>query len=95
MVMAAMTVIDLTSAGHRHHVRSGILPPSLVLAAATLAIGISGQFTVPVLLIAILAGLCTLQLTLSLRIRPATATATHVAVAGVSSLQPDGANVIR
>ena len=93
-VMAAMTVIDMTSAGHRRHARSGILSPSMVLAAATLAIGISSEFTVPVLLIATLAGLCTLQLTLSLRIRPATAAA-HVAVAGVSSLQPDGASAVR
>ena len=85
-VMAAMTAIDRTSAGHRRHAGSGIVPRSMLLAAATLAIGISGRFTVPVLLIATLAGLCALQLMLSLRAR-AFAVATVVAVV-VSVLLP-------
>ena len=67
-VMAAMTVIGWTSAGRRHHAASGI-PQSIAVAAATLAVGLTGRFTVPVLLIATLAGLCALQLVLSLRTR--------------------------
>jgi hypothetical protein len=35
----------------------------------TLAVGLTGQFTVPVLLIATLASLCTAQLVLALRTR--------------------------
>jgi hypothetical protein len=50
-VVAAMTMIDRTSAGDRRHAESGVVGRSLLLAAATLAIGISGRFTVPVLLI--------------------------------------------
>ena len=60
-VMAAMTVIGWTSAGRRRHAASRI-PQSVAVAAATLAVGLTGRFTVPVLLIATLAGLCVLQL---------------------------------
>ena len=67
-VMAAMTAIGWTSAGRRRHAASG-LPLSVALTAATLAVGLTGRFTVPVLLIATLAGLCALQLALSLRAR--------------------------
>ena len=87
-VMAAMTAIDWTSAGHRRHVASGI-PRNLALAGATLAIGVTGRFTVPVLLVATLAGLCALQLVLSLRARRS-AVATIVAVI-VSALLPHSA----
>jgi hypothetical protein len=87
--MAAMTAIDRTSAGHRRHAGSGIVRRSVVLAAGTLAIGISGWFTVPVVLIATLASLCALQLMLSLRAR-AFAVATAAAVI-VSALLPASA----
>jgi low temperature requirement protein LtrA len=67
-VMAAMTAIDWTSAGHRRQTAARI-PGSVTLAVATLAVGITGRFTVPVVLIATLAVLCALQLLLSLRSR--------------------------
>jgi low temperature requirement protein LtrA len=82
-VMAAMTAIDRTSAGHRRHAGSGIVHRSMLLAAATLAIGISGLFTVPVLLIATLACLCALQLMLSLRARAFAVAAAAVVVVSV------------
>ena len=72
-VMVAMTAIDWTSAGHRRHVVSGSVRPSVMLAAATLGIGLCGWFTVPVVLIATLAVLCALQLLLSLRRRASSA----------------------
>ena len=67
IVMAAMTAIGWTSAGRRRAAPG--LPLSVALTAATLAVGLTGRFTVPVLLIATLAGLCALQLALSLRAR--------------------------
>ena len=67
-VMVAMTAIDRTSAGHRRHAAAGG-SWSAALAAATLAVGISGRLTVPVALIATLAALCAAQLVLSLRAR--------------------------
>ena len=70
MVMAAMTAVGWTSTGRRPHASSRI-PQSFALAAATLAIGLTGRFTLPVLLIATLAGLCAVQLVLALRARPA------------------------
>jgi hypothetical protein len=70
-VMAAMTVIGWTSTGRRRHTGSGI-PQSVGVAAATLAVGLTGRFSVPVLLIATLAGLCAVQLVLSLRARTST-----------------------
>jgi hypothetical protein len=59
--MVAMTAIDRTSAGHRRHAAAGG-SWSAALAAATLAVGISGRLTVPVALIATLAALCAAQL---------------------------------
>ena len=88
-VMAAMTAIDWTSAGHRRHVASGSARPSVLLATATLGIGLCGWFTVPVVLIATLAGLCAFQLVLSLRVR-ASALA-MIVVAIVSALLPRAA----
>jgi len=85
-VMAAMTAIDWTSAGHRRHTTSGV-PRSIALAGATLAVGITGQFTIPVVLIAILAILCAFQLLLSLRARSIVLAATVV----VSALLPSAA----
>lgn len=67
-VMLAMTTIGWTSVGRRRH-RSAGIPQSLAVAAATLAIGLTGLFTVPVMLIATLAVLCGAQLGLSLRAR--------------------------
>jgi len=55
--MVAMTAIDRTSAGHRRHAAAGG-SWSAALAAATLAVGISGRLTVPVALIATLAARC-------------------------------------
>jgi len=66
--MVAMTAIDRTSAGHRRHAAAGG-SWSAALAAATLAVGISGRLTVPVALIATLAALRAAQLVLSLRPR--------------------------
>jgi low temperature requirement protein LtrA len=67
-VMAAMTAIGWTSAGRRREAGSGV-PVAVAITAATLAVGLTGRFTVPVLLIATLAALCALQLALSLRDR--------------------------
>jgi low temperature requirement protein LtrA len=67
-VMLALTVIGRTSAARRRSGASGI-PQSLALAAATLAVGVTGRFIVPVALIATLAALCSAQLALSLRAR--------------------------
>jgi low temperature requirement protein LtrA len=93
-VMAAMTAIDRTSAGHRRDAGSGIVLRSMVLAAATLAIGVSGRFTVPVLLIATLASLCALQLVLSLRARvfavaPVVAVVVLVLLPGAAFAEPE------
>jgi low temperature requirement protein LtrA len=78
-VMVAMTAIDRTSAGRRRHAAAAV-SWSAALAAATLAVGISGPLTVPVALIATLAALCAAQLFLSLRVRtPAPAIAPVVA----------------
>ena len=66
-MMGAMMTIDRTSAGHRRHPESAVVGTSMTLVMATLGIGISGLFTVPVVLIAALASLCALQLVLSLR----------------------------
>ena len=81
-VMAAMTAIDWTSAGHRRQTASRI-PGSVALAGATLAVGITGRFTVPVVLIATLAALCALQLLLSLRLRASTLAILVVAIVPV------------
>jgi len=70
-VMAAMTAIGWTSAARRGNSAS-TLPLTVLnvaLTAATCAVGLTGRFTVPVLLIATLAVLCALQLALSLRVR--------------------------
>ena len=87
-VMAAMTTIGWTSAGRRRHAASGI-PRSVALAAATLAVGLTGRFTVPVMLIATLAALCALQLVLSLRVRTSALAAIVVVV--ISALLPNPA----
>ncbi len=68
-VMAAMSAIDWTSAGHRRRPVSGI-PQRMAPAVATLAVGMTGWFTIPVVLIATLAVLCAAQLVLSLRRQP-------------------------
>jgi low temperature requirement protein LtrA len=68
-MMTAMTTIDWTSAGRRRHSESGVIGMSIAVVIATAGIGISGLFTVPVVLIASLASLCALQLVLSLRAR--------------------------
>jgi low temperature requirement protein LtrA len=81
-VMAAMTAIDSTSAGHRRRAAPGI-PRSLALAAATLAVGITGRFTVPVAFIATLAVLCAVQLVLSLRARTSVPALIVIVIASV------------
>jgi low temperature requirement protein LtrA len=68
IVMLAMSAIGWTSASRRHMERQ-VFTWSLALAAVTLAVGLSGWFTVPVMLIATLASLCGVQLVLSLRAR--------------------------
>jgi low temperature requirement protein LtrA len=68
-VMAAMTAIGWTSAGHRRDAAASGVPLAVAITAATLGVGLIGRFTVPVLLIATLAALCALQLALSLRVR--------------------------
>jgi low temperature requirement protein LtrA len=84
-VMAAMTAIGWTSAGRRRHAASGI-PRSVALVAATLAVGLTGWFTVPVLLIATLAFFCALQLLLSLRAR--TSAMATIVILMISALLP-------
>jgi low temperature requirement protein LtrA len=88
VVMVAMTAIDWTSAGHRRQTTSGV-PRSMALVGATLAVGITRRFTVPVVLIAILASLCAVQLLLSLRARSSILAATIVAL--FSTLLPRSA----
>jgi hypothetical protein len=63
--MAATTANGWASAGHRHHAEAGI-PQSVAVTAARLAVGLTGQFTAPVLFISTLSGLCAAQLALSL-----------------------------
>ena len=65
VVMLAMTAIGATSAG-RQRSGSSSVTQNLVLAAATLTIGIVGQFESPVVLIITIAGLCLAQLWVSL-----------------------------
>ena len=64
-VMLAMTTIGTTSAGRRRPEVSGIVS-NIVLAAATLAIGVVGQVESPVALIVVMATLCLAQLRVSL-----------------------------
>jgi low temperature requirement protein LtrA len=68
MVMLAMSAIGWTSASRRRADRP-IVTIGIALAAATLAVGVSGWFTVPVTLIATLACLCGAQLVLALSAR--------------------------
>jgi hypothetical protein len=63
--MLAMTTIGTMSAGRRRRDVSGIVS-NIVLAAATLAIGVVGQVESPVALIVVIATLCLAQLRVSL-----------------------------
>jgi len=67
-----MSAIGWTSAGGPRTGRP-IVTTGIALATATLAVGLSGWFTVPVMLIATLASLCGVQLVLSLRARGSSA----------------------
>jgi low temperature requirement protein LtrA len=68
IVMLAMSAIGWTSASRRRKDRP-IVTMGIALAAATIAVGLSGWFTVPVTLIATLACLCAAQLVLALSAR--------------------------
>ena len=79
VVMLAMTAIRATSTG-RQRSGSSSVTRSLVLAAATLTIGIVGQLESPVILIITIAGLCIAQLAVSLAHAPQPAPLAHAVV---------------
>jgi low temperature requirement protein LtrA len=69
-VMLAMIAIDATSATHRGRT-IGATTVSLLLVAATLALGLAGGLTSPVVIVVTMAILCVGQLRLALQRQPA------------------------